>query len=563
MHGLAFLGYYGSVPRTYAVGVSSDRALGVGMAMNVASGGSPFDHVQVEFGNLEPLWTFIVAALSGFSASRVPYVYDRMAILVLTLTALGFYRAWGAEHPGEDLQAARWRGVLVAASVLGLSSLALAPEPPIQHFWHSNFVFKPNHALAFGLVGLLSRLKPGQMSWMRLGAIQGLLIWAFILDWAYLFPGLLLAAMIGKDRGADIKRLLFATALALTVSLPYVFHLLRDYNPLAKGELPQIWRDQMGQRLTSPYWWSIDMGPLLILFVVGLVFAFRRSATENGALGFLLTGPLVTLGYLIGLQIGFAPEPDEGFFYARLVAAAGAGYALWSVARKSGSDSHSRYAIAFGVILACSFPAYFNPLQDDRYFALGNKPLPAPIVATAEWIRQNTTSESVLVSSEGIMLSGLTGRRFLMVRPDQTADRVAREAAEIDILTSLDEATVRRAASRYRITHVILDEGLRERYGEEARGLGNRPWFEPVFVNSFARVLVLKNPVLKNQGPQESGLESSGLGVRGRNLGKFRLSTISRAIACTRSWVPTMTGMAATMTVPGSELAPIFSPSHQ
>ena len=333
------------------------------------------------------------------------------------------------------------------------------------------------------------------MTWIRLGLIQGLLIWVFILDWAYLLPGLFLAALIGRDRAADLKRLFFAIALALTVSLPYLFHLLRDYSPLAKGELPQIWRDQMGQRLTSPYWWSVDMGPLLILFGVGLVFAFRRSRVENGALGFLLSGPLVTLAYLIGLRIRFAPEPDEGFFYARMVAAAGAGYALWSVATRSDSDSNPRYALAFGIILACSFPAYFNPLRDDRYFALGNKPLPAPVVATAAWIRENTTSNSVLISSEGIMLSGLTGRRFLMVRPDQTADRVTREAAEIDILTSLDEATVRRAASRYRITHVILDEGLRERYGEEARGLGNRPWFEPAFVNSFARVLVLKPQV--------------------------------------------------------------------
>ena len=157
LHSLAFLGYYGNLPRPNAVGVSNDRALGVGMAMNVAAGGSPFDHVQVEFGNLEPLWTFLVAALSGFATDRVPHVYDRMALLVLALTALGFYRGWGAVRGDDAPDAARWRGVLVAAGVLGLSSFALSPEPPISHFWQANFVFKPNHAMAFGLVGLLSR----------------------------------------------------------------------------------------------------------------------------------------------------------------------------------------------------------------------------------------------------------------------------------------------------------------------------------------------------------------------------------------------------------------------
>ena len=32
----------------------------------------------------------------------------------------------------------------------------------------------------------------------------------------------------------------------------YLRHLLKDYNPLAKGEMPRIWRDQMGERLTNP-----------------------------------------------------------------------------------------------------------------------------------------------------------------------------------------------------------------------------------------------------------------------------------------------------------------------
>lgn len=494
MHGLAFLGYYGSLPRTYAVGVSSDRALGVGMAMAVADGGSAYNHVQVEFGNLEPLWTFSVAALSGFSIGRVPFVYDHMALLVLTLTALGFYLAWSAAGSGEDADEVRWRGVFVAAAVLGLSSFALSEDPPIPHFWQANFVFKPNHALAFGLVGLLSRWQGEGRSWLRLGAIQGLLMWAFILDWAYVLPGIFLSALLGSHRLANFKRAIAGTILGLLLGLPYLFHLMRDYNPLGRGEMPQIWRDQMGQRLTSPYLWSLDLGPMLVLFVLGLAFVLRGSRAESGSLGFLLTGPLVASSYVVGLQFGFAPEPDEGFYYWRMVAAAGAGYALWSVATRRGGGSGRRCALGFGIILACSFPAYFNPFRDDRYFAGSSEPLPGPVIGASDWILDHTTSKSVLISSEGVMLSGLTGRRFLMVRPEQTPDRSAREMAERDILTSLDETTVRRAATRYGVTHVILDEGLRERYGESVRGLGNRPWFEPAFANSFARILILRTP---------------------------------------------------------------------
>lgn len=491
MHCGAYLAHYGGLPRTYAVGVSSDRALGVGMALAVASGGSPFDHVQVEFGNLEPLWTFTVAALSGFSIDFVPFVYDRMALLVLALTALGFYKAWSAAEAGEDPIAAQWRGLFVAASVLGLSSIGLSEEAPMRAFWHANFVFKPNHALAFGLVGLLSRWSVTRRSWWSLGLIQGLLIWAFILDWAYLLPGLALGALLAADRVEGFRRAAQGTALGLALGFPYILHLLRDYSPVGPGEMPQIWRDQMGQRLSSPYWWTMDLGPLLVLFVVGLAAAHRKTEMESGGFAFLVTGPLVAVCYMVGVQFGFAPELDEGSAYWRMVAAAGAGYGLWSIAARR--NSRRRYAIAYGFVLVCSFPAYFNPVIHDRYYARSSQPFPASVLAVADWIRANTDHESVLISSEGITLSGLTGRRFLMVRPDQTADRSARESAEADILTSLDEAAVRRAVTRYRVTHVIMDEGLRRRYGDAARGLGNRPWFEPALVNSFASILVMRS----------------------------------------------------------------------
>jgi len=491
MHGGAYLAYYGGLPRTYAVGVSSDRALGVGMALAVASGGSPFDHVQIEFGNLEPMWTFTVAALSGFSVDLVPFVYDHMALLVLALTALGFYWGWSAAEPGEDPDAARWRGLFVAASVLGLSSVGMSADSPSRSFWHANFVFKPNHALAFGLVGLLSRWPLARRSWVGLGVIQGLLIWAFILDWAYVLPGLALAVLIGTDRKARIKPLVAGTALGGALGIPYVLHLLRDYSPVGPGDMPDIWRDHMGQRLASPYWWTLDLGPILLLFIVGLVASRATGAKDNAAFAFLLTGPLVAMCYLVGLQFDFAPEIDEGSAYWRMVAAAGAGYGLWFMTTRG--DSRRRHALVYGLILACSFPAYFNPNRHDRYYARSTQPFAPQVLAVADWIRANTGRDSVLISSEGITLSGLTGRRFLMVRPDQTKDRAAREAAESDILTSLDEAVVRRAADRYGITHVILDDGLRKRYGEAIRGLGNRGWFEPALVNSFAGILVVKN----------------------------------------------------------------------
>ncbi len=493
MHAAAYLGYYGNLGRPYAVGAGSDRSLGLGMARAVADGASPFDHVQVRLGNLEPLWTFTVAALSGFSSDRVPFVYEHMTLLALALTALGFYLGWSQRQGDEDPDDARWRGVFVAATVLGLSSLSLAATPPTLPFWHANFVFKPNHSIAFGLVGLLSRYRPRFGAWWKMGLLLGALMWAFILDWAYVLPGLFIAAWLAPDRTAEVKRAVAATLASVAIGAAYVAHLLRDYNPVGGGEMPEIWRDAMGQKLTNPFWWSLDLGLLFVLFLIGMGAAFRSRRQEGAALGFLLTAPLVAAGYLTGLQVGFAPEPDEGYFWVRMVAATGAGYAIWKLLHWC--RSRRAAGVAFGLLLAFSLPGGFNPLIQDRYYARSLAPLPAPVLETAAWLRVHTSVRDVVMSSEGITLSGLTGRRFLMVRPGQTKDRAEREWTERQILTSLDEETVRQAAARYGVTHVVLDGDLALMYAnEEIRALGNRPWFEPAHVNSFARILILRKP---------------------------------------------------------------------
>ncbi len=495
MHTAAYLGYYGNLGRPYGVGVGSDRSLGLGLARAVADGASPFDHVQVRFGNLEPMWTLTVAALSGFSSDRVPFVYDHMAILALILTALGFYLGWSQRHGDEEPDDARWRGVFVAAAVLGLSSMSLAAAPPALYFWHGNFVLKPNHAIAFGLVGVLSRHRPRAGAWWKTGLLLGLLLWAFILDWAYLLPGLFVAAWLATDRKAAIKRVVAATLCSAAIGAFYVAHLLRDYNPVGGGEMPDIWRDPMGEKFTNPYWWSLDLGLLFVLFLFGLGAAFQDRRREGAAFGFLLSAPLVAVGCLAGLQVGFAPEPDEAYFWVRMVAAAGAGYGFWRLLHWSTRPTRVAVGISFGLVLAFSFPGGFNPLVQDRYYARSLAPLPEPILETAAWLRAHTSIQDVVMSSEGIPLSGLTGRRFLMVRPGQTRDRAEREWTERQILTSLDEDTVRQAAGRYGVTHVVLDGPLALKYAnQDMRGLGNRPWFEPAHVNSFARILVLRTP---------------------------------------------------------------------
>jgi len=90
-----------------------------------------------------------------------------------------------------------WERVLIVFAALSLSSLTMSPRPPTPPFWAGNFLLKPNHGAALGLVavaaGLLARSKPRPLA---LGLVLGATAWVFLLDWAYALPGLVVGALL-------------------------------------------------------------------------------------------------------------------------------------------------------------------------------------------------------------------------------------------------------------------------------------------------------------------------------------------------------------------------------
>src|SRR5262249_30370334 len=137
MHVAAWVAYRVPLQRPYGLGEGSDRTFNVGMAAAVTTGHSPFEHTQVRHGSPEPLWNAVLALLAGGRPERVPAAYDALTPLVLLAVAVATY-AWIRREGGPEES---WAAVVVAFAVLGLTSVAMNPRPPVTSFWVANFMY--------------------------------------------------------------------------------------------------------------------------------------------------------------------------------------------------------------------------------------------------------------------------------------------------------------------------------------------------------------------------------------------------------------------------------------
>ena len=85
----AWAAYVAPLGRLYELSEHLDRGFNVGMAATAAAGNSPFEHLQVGHGSLEPFWNYLVAALALFHPEWVLAAYQWLAPLSLVARALG------------------------------------------------------------------------------------------------------------------------------------------------------------------------------------------------------------------------------------------------------------------------------------------------------------------------------------------------------------------------------------------------------------------------------------------------------------------------------------------
>jgi hypothetical protein len=506
--------YVSPLQRPYAFNEHSDISFNIGMAACVAAGHSPFEHTQVGFANLEPFWSAVVAALAMFRPENVIGVYGLLSPLAILLVALGLYLGL---RTGDD-DADRWERVLIVVAVLGLSSISQSQRPPVPALWAANILQKPNHAVAWGLLGVVVGMRARAARPWRLGLVLGLMAWVFVLDWAFLVAGLAAGAFLQRRGERDLPGLIRAVGLAVLVAAPYLHHLTRDHSPFADAATPQqIWLDPLGQRLRSPQWVTVDLGLLVLLAAVGVVALRQRGTTRDRLLlGVVAAAWLAWAAYQAAAAYGVSPEPDEHHYYLRVTLALAAGAALAALARSVEAARGWRPGRgAVAVLAGClplTFPAYWDPPTMDRYHPYNLVPIPPRVTQYARWVLEHVSEDAVFVAgpSASTWIPALTGRRVLLAglaRPP--ADAAERKEAERTLLVSRDPERILETARRWGVTHLAVDAPMTDEYGaDRLRGLGRVPVFDVIYWDRAIRIIAIREPL--GQGRQRREVPDLG-----------------------------------------------------
>ena len=501
MHVAAWLVYRAPLQRPYGLGEGSDRTFNVGMAAAVATGHSPFEHTQVRHGSPEPFWNALVGTLAHRHPERAAAAYEALTPIALLAVGLATY-VWIRRRDGTPADA--WDAVVAAFVVLGLSSLAMNPRPPVPPFWVANFMYKPNHGMAYALAAAAIGIQAARGRAWALALALAALAWVSLVAWAYVLVGLVFALLLTPSADRRWKPVLSGIALSGLAAAPYVFHLARDYAPTGSSATARhMWTDPNALLLAVPNWSTIDLGPLLSLGLAGLWLARRRTTRlEASILGMGLAGWVIWLFSVPLALAGVAPEPDEMHYFLRYVMSLAAAFALATAARRVSAASSSlaggrAHLLLMSACLPLAFPVYHDPPTLDRYYAESVRPIPPKIAAYAEWIRTRTPPDAVFAAgkSAAMWIPALSGRRVLLAEAGKLlpSDYTERKAVERTLLRSSDAAEAQAAAQRYGVTHLAIDEELMHEYGAESyAGLAAEPWDKTVFANTAARIVELR-----------------------------------------------------------------------
>lgn len=491
----AWAAYVAPLARPYGLHTNRDRAFNYGNAAIVANGWSPLNQVQIDFTNLEPFWSLVGALMAGLQPENVLGTYGLLTPLVILAVGTGLY---GGLRDSAD-EADRWERVLIVFAVFGLASLSLSGQNPLRPFWVSMFLFKPNHAFAWALMGLAIRWRS---NWVRLGLVLSLLAWVYIVYWAFFLPSLLIAAVLVPPARRHLNSLVAGAALSVTAAVPYILHLVRDFNPAATDKSSShMWMDPVAAAIRLPHWISLDLGLLGALAVLGII-SFRPTMTDRSAhlVGMGTVALILTIVYTAAAFRTGLPAPDEQHYHYRFALALLAGRGLAVGARRledlRGWRVGQGGAVVLALFIPLSFQAYWDPPTMDDYFRYDRVPITAKTLAYGAFVREQTPTEAVFLAGEDAAnwIPILSGRRVLLagvsLRP---ADLPKRKLVEREILFSRDPSRVRAAADQYGITHVAIDAAFLTSYGEDRfQGIAKAPEFELLFANSEVRILRIR-----------------------------------------------------------------------
>jgi hypothetical protein len=492
---LAWCAYTAPLPRLYSLVEERDRIFNVGEAAVVAAGNSPWERVQVGEAAIEPFWTVLIASLALFRPEVVVSVFHWLPVVALVSVAVGLYL--GLPQTAAKEESERWEAAFIVFAVLGLSSVAMTERSPIPPFWAGNFLLKPNHAAALGLVGVVLGMSgSGRRMWHQ-GVILGLLGWAFLMSWGFVAAGLIVGELFQRKAERRLAKTIGAIALSAVLVSPVLVMIAIHFKPSSETVgAAALWRlGEMAQRLGYPDLVLGDLGPGLPLAALGIwILLLRGGRSDRLLLGLIASAAAIWVLITVSSHFGFAPEPDEVFYNLRFTLAVAMGIALARAALWMEKTSRlvrgKSYLVVFGCCIPFTFPAYWDPPTMDRYFQYHLTAISRNVVQYADWIRSNTPRGAVFAATPtaSFWIPALAGRRVLQsgnARPP--IDHLTREEVMSVLMTSRDAAAIRAAADRYGVTYLAVDwDATRETSFADRRQV-----LRPVFVNARVRIFEL------------------------------------------------------------------------
>jgi len=485
--------------RLYALGVGRDRLHNVGMCTVVAAGAPVLETWQVGQSHLGPggrphnvLWVFLVAALSGFDPERVYLVYALLPAAVMLTLALSL---WLGLRPGAGRRSGldAWQR---AAIVCGALLMCSTPEEFGSRYgvpWAMLYLLKPNHALGLVLLPWLLRsvaLTRGWLGRFRSALILQAMAWAFVQHAALATLGLLLfgsSRLLAKP--SDKSGALDAIApvgLNLVAALPLVpwissaVRLLLATEPVS---LATPW--------THVFEPTVRAGIVFWLGAWGAVVAWGCTGRIGRLLAAQLGAGLVVWGgYLLLSPLGAAQQPDETYYWLRVLTGCLAGLGTWDLGGRIGeqlvwrADAPRRAVVLALLALPWSVPYWWDPVRMDRYFEGSRQPLDPIVAGAASYLRRETPSGSVLAGDPWFArdAAAFGARRSLtsMGLPPPE-DLARRQEIRQTLLRSSDGDEVRRAAAIYGVTHLTVTRWVLDTYHITLRELEERRHLREVF----------------------------------------------------------------------------------
>lgn len=496
-----------------------DRAAYVGQAMTYAVG-NPFNEDFAYQGipaMYSPIYPYIVAIAHWITGFNVIGIYDYGAAIGVIILALLFFYFGCPRDPinSPDKKEIQWVGVLMAFFFIYMSTSPVRWPDHYAAFWNTLILLKPGHVLSFFFLPILYYFMSKRFKWYYVliaGIALGAMIPTFIVTAVFITCGLVvyLALVYLFDKINFKKETLKTFSVGIIGMIFSIWWWLPIFTCGFKiggggeipGSLPAIYWP-CAKVVFDPFEATFFLLPLFWLGIIGMIVMLNRRRR----------GDLLILGLIVAMYLGkfiypfswvlfnFAPQAWEcSMFFLKPAMAMAASVGVYAIVKyilknyeKIKEFILNQPVFGFankvfkkiepsqwtwnreGAVIACCLliltpyatPVWHNPLFNDWWGDRG-VPLPEDIVDYSNWIKENTSYNSVFLTdgNTSTTISTYTGRKLMrdLVGLNFIVDFQQRLRDANTIFTSQDDNETKLLIDKYNIGYIMITEDAKQEY---------------------------------------------------------------------------------------------------